>query len=136
MSDKSFKLEIITPKKIAFSGDVESFTAPGVVGSFQVLYNHAPLLSAIGVGEVKLRDAEGKEARYATSGGFVDVVHNNVTMLAETAERADEIDVSRAESAKERAAQRLRERNSEMDVDRARVALARAVNRLKIAERG
>lgn len=136
MSEKSFKLEIITPKKIAFSGDVESFTAPGVVGSFQVLYNHAPLLSAIGVGEVKLRDAEGKEIRYATSGGFVDVVHNNVTMLAETAERADEIDVPRAETAKERAAQRLSERNSEIDVDRARVALARAVNRLKIAERG
>ena len=85
MADKNFKLEIVTPKKIVYSGEVQSFTAPGVVGSFQVLYNHAPLLSAIGVGEVKLRDAQGNEHRYATSGGFVDVVKNNVTMLAETA---------------------------------------------------
>ena len=136
MADKNFKLEIVTPKKIVYSGDVQSFTAPGVVGSFQVLYNHAPLLSAIGVGEVKLRDSNGNETRYATSGGFVDVVKNSVTMLAETAERADEIDVQRAAAAKERAAQRIAERHAETDIDRARVALTRALNRLTIAQRG
>lgn len=136
MADKTFKLEIVTPKKIVYSGDVQSFTAPGVVGSFQVLYNHAPLLSAIAVGEVKLRDDQGNELRYATSGGFVDVVKNNVTMLAETAERADEIDVQRAQAAKERAAKRLSERHGEIDTDRARIALSRAINRLKIAQRG
>ncbi|HEV8537818.1 MAG TPA: ATP synthase F1 subunit epsilon, partial [Bacteroidota bacterium] len=122
--------------KVVFTGDVQTFTAPGVVGSFQVLFNHAPLLAAIGIGEVKMRDLLDNEIRYATSGGFVDVLKNNVTMLAETAERADEIDPARAVAAKERAAQRLAGRSSGIDVERARVALARALNRLKISEHG
>jgi F-type H+-transporting ATPase subunit epsilon len=121
---------------VVFTGDVQTFTAPGVVGSFQVLFNHAPLLAAIGIGEVKMRDLLDNEIRYATSGGFVDVLKNNVTMLAETAERADEIDPARAVAAKERAAQRLAGRSSGIDVERARVALARALNRLKISEHG
>ncbi len=136
MAEKTFKLEIVTPRRIVFSGDVESISAPGVVGGFQVLYNHAPLLAAIGVGEVKVRQVEGKEVRYATSGGFVDVVKNHVTMLAETAESADEIDVKRAEAAKDRAAKRLQERPAEMNEERARVALLRAINRLRVAQRG
>ena len=136
MADKQFKLEIVTPKKIVYSGDVLSVTAPGVVGSFQVLYNHAPLLSAIGVGEIRLRDTEGREMHYATSGGFVDVVNNSVSMLAETAERADEIDIQRAQAAKERAANRIAERREDTNIDRARAALLRAVNRLKIAGHG
>ena len=135
MAAKTFRLDVVTPKKVVYSGDIESFTAPGVMGSFQVLCNHAPLLAAVGIGEVKLRDAQGNEARYATSGGFVDVVKNSVTMLAETAERADEIDVTRAQQARERAAQRLADRAAATDVERARVALARALNRLKIAQR-
>lgn len=136
MADKHFKLEIVTPKKIVYSGDVLSVTAPGVVGSFQVLYNHAPLLSAIGVGEIRLRDTEGREMHYATSGGFVDVVNNSVSMLAETAERADEIDIQRAQAAKERATNRIAERREDTNIDRARAALLRAVNRLKIAGHG
>ncbi|MBI1804059.1 MAG: F0F1 ATP synthase subunit epsilon [Ignavibacteriae bacterium] len=135
MAEKVFKLEIVTPRRVVFSGDVESVSAPGVAGGFQVLYNHAPLLAAIGIGEVKIRDAEGKEARYATSGGFVDVLKNHITMLAETAECADEIDVKRAESAKERATKRLQDRMPETNEERARVALMRAINRLRIAQR-
>ena len=135
MAEKTFKLEIVTPRRVVFAGEVESLSAPGVVGGFQVLYNHAPLLAAIGVGEVKVRSAEGEEARYATSGGFVDVVKNHVTMLAETAERADEIDVKRAEAAKGRAAKRLEERGPALNEERARVALLRAINRLRIAQR-
>ena len=136
MVGKIFTLEIVTPKKIVFSGDVESFSAPGALGGFQVLYNHAPLLSVIEVGELKFTDANGAESRYATSGGFIDVLKNHVTMLAETAERAEEIDVVRAEVAKERAAKRLADRSSETDLDRARVALTRALNRLRIAQKG
>jgi len=136
MAEKAFKLEIVTPRRVMFSGDVESVTAPGVVGGFQVLYNHAPLLAAIGVGVVKVRIGEGQEMHYATSGGFVDVVKNHVTMLAETAERADEIDVKRAEAAKQRAAKRLQERAAGTNEERARVALMRALNRLRVAQRG
>ena len=135
MTEKTFKLEIVTPRRVVFDGDVESVSAPGVVGGFQVLYNHAPLLAEIGIGEVKVRDAGGAETRYATSGGFVDVLKNHMTMLAETAERADEIDVKRAESAKDRAAKRLQGRTPETNEERARIALLRAINRLKIAPR-
>ena len=135
MGDKVFKLEIVTPRKVVFSGDAMSFTAPGVVGSFQVLYNHAPLLAAISVGEVKLREPQGSEISYATSGGFVDVLDNKVVMLAETAEHSDEIDVARAEAARERARKRLADSSPDTDVERARVALARALNRMKVAQR-
>ncbi len=136
MSDKAFSLEIVTPRKVVYSGEVSSFSAPGVAGGFQVLYNHAPLLSAIGVGEVKLLDAQGKEVRYATSGGFVEVKSNHVVMLAESAELPSEIDTQRAESAKQRAHKRLADRQPEIDLDRAKIALVRAINRLKIAQRG
>jgi F-type H+-transporting ATPase subunit epsilon len=136
MPDKSFKLEIVTTTKVVFTGDVMSFSAPGVIGGFQVLYNHAPLLAAIGVGEVKLLDRDGHEIRFATGGGFVDVVQNHVTMLAESAERAEEIDTKRAEEARERASRRLSERIPGTDLERARVALARALNRIRIARGG
>jgi len=134
MADKAFNLEIVTPKKIVFSGSVTSFSAPGVVGGFQVLKNHAPLLSNIAIGEVKLVDESGQESRYATSGGFVEVHENKVMLLAETAERSDEIDVARAEAARERARKRLAEKTTGTDIDRARLALFRAMNRLKVAD--
>jgi F-type H+-transporting ATPase subunit epsilon len=133
MADKAFIAEIVTPKRVVFSGEVTSFSAPGVVGGFQVLKNHAPLLSSIAVGEVKLVDIAGMESHYATSGGVVEVHDNKVIMLAETAERSDEIDVDRARAARDRARQRLAEKKSEVDFDRARIALFRALNRLKVA---
>ena len=135
MADKSFKLEIVTPKQILFSGEVTSFTAPGVLGGFQVLKSHAPLLSNISIGEVKLIDVEGAELRFATSGGVVEVRDNKVILLAETAERSNEIDVERAEAARDRARKRLAKKSAEVDADRARLALFRALNRLKVSGR-
>lgn len=135
MADKSFQLEIVTPKKIVFQATVTSFSAPGIIGGFQVLRSHAPLLSSIGVGEVKIIDEQGRESRYATSGGFVEVHENKVVLLAETAERSDEIDITRAEVARDRAQQRIAEKRIETDLDRTRAALQRALNRLKIAQR-
>jgi F-type H+-transporting ATPase subunit epsilon len=135
MADKAFKLEIVTPRKVVFSGEVVSFSAPGTMGGFQVLYNHAPLLAEIGVGEVKLQDPQGNETRYATSGGFVDVKQNQVVMLAETAEHSTEIDLARAEAAKERATKRLAEHAAGEDLSRAQAALSRALNRLKVGRK-
>jgi len=135
MPDKTFKLEIVTPQRVVYNGSVVSFTAPGTVGSFQVLYNHAPLLSSIGIGQIKVVDDRGQDVRYATSGGFVEVRQNHVVTIAETAERVDEIDVDRAKAALGRATKRLEEKRSDIDLVRARAALARAVNRLKIAGR-
>jgi F-type H+-transporting ATPase subunit epsilon len=128
-----FKLEIVTPQKSVFSGEVESFTAPGAEGSFQVLRDHAPLLSTIAVGEVKIVDQSGNELVCSTSGGFVEVNHNHVSFLAETLEKKEEIDVARAGSAKERAETRLRDREPGIDIARAQAALLRALNRLKVA---
>ncbi len=134
MAEKTYHLEIVTPRKVIFNDQVLSFTAPGVVGGFQVLRSHAPLLSNIAVGEVKLINAAGQEFRFATSGGVVEVHENKVMMLAETAERSDQIDVQRATAARDRAKQRLESRQSDINIERARVAMERALNRLKIAK--
>jgi F-type H+-transporting ATPase subunit epsilon len=135
MPEKSYNLEIVTPRKIAFSNRVQSFTAPGSMGSFQVLHDHAPLLSSTAIGEVKVVDHAGNTLRFATSGGFVQVLSNRVTMLAETAERSDEIDTARAEAARDRALKRLAGKEADIDIVRARLALARALNRLRVAGR-
>jgi F-type H+-transporting ATPase subunit epsilon len=133
--EKAFSLEIVTPAKVVFQGEVTSLSAPGTLGGFQVLYNHAPLLSSMAVGVVKIRDTEGKDTLYATRGGFVEVKENRAVVLAETAERADEIDVPRAKAALERAKQRLRSDDPGIDIDRARAALFRALNRLRLVEK-
>lgn len=133
MSDRPYTVEIVTPGKIIFSGEALSFTAPGELGSFQVLRDHAPLLAAITIGELKLRNASGSEMHYATSGGFVEVLANRVVMLAESAERSDLIDIQRAERARERAEERLRKRSEEIDFERAKSSLLRAINRLHVA---
>ena len=77
MTDKTFHLEIVTPKRIVFKGEVTSFSAPGVDGGFQVLHSHAPMLAIVKIGQVKLSDANGTEFHYAISGGFVEVGYPN-----------------------------------------------------------
>ena len=130
---KEFSLEIITPSKTAFVGEVTSITVPGVKGEFQVLINHAPLISNLEVGEIKLADSEGKETFYVTSGGVVEVLHNKVLVLANSLEKPQDIDKERAEKAAERAKKRLAEKSKGIDIARAEIALARALNRLKYA---
>ena len=134
VQEKLLKLEIVTPQKSVFSGFVQSFSAPGTSGGFQILHDHAPFLTTIAVGEVKVEDAKGSEWLYSTSGGFVEVSDNEITFLAETAERKDEIDIERAKEAMARAEERIREKKEETDIARARAALARAMNRLRITE--
>ena len=83
MSDKKFSLEIVTPKTTVFSGDVTSLTVPGELGSFQVLVNHAPILSSLSNGIIKIVDANGSETRYTTSGGFAEVHNNKASIIVE-----------------------------------------------------
>jgi F-type H+-transporting ATPase subunit epsilon len=131
---KEIHLEIITPSKIAFTGEVKSVTIPGTLGSFQVLYNHAPLLSSLEVGRIKIVDKDGNEKNYATGGGTVEVRNNKVLVLAESFESPEDIIVDRAKQALERAKGRLSDRsNKELDFDRAQAALSRAMNRLNVA---
>ncbi len=135
MINKNFQLDIVTPANTVYSGEIQSFTAPGVVGNFQVLFNHAPLLSLIGVGEVKVIETNGAKILFAISGGFVEVKSNKVILLAESAERSDEINIARAEKSKKRADERLASKDKSLDPERARVALYRSINRLKIASK-
>lgn len=131
----SLTLEIITPNKIAFKGDIVSVTIPGTDGSFQVLKNHAPLMSTFEIGEVKVVLAEDEHKYYATGGGTVEVLDNKVLLLADSLEEVADIDIERAQSAKERAENRLAHKSDTTDVERAEKALMRAVNRLKLVEK-
>ena len=129
----SFQLEIVTPQRKQFNGSAVSVSCPGAQGRFQVLHSHAPFLSTLAVGMVKVQDAEGLEIRFAISGGIAQVFHNQMRVLADSAERADQIDVARAERARQRAEERLAAHSAEVDEERAHAALLRAINRLKIA---
>lgn len=133
MYEKSFYLEVITPDRAVFRDDATSLSAPGTNGGFQILYNHAPFLSSLEVGRIVIKNKDGFDQQYATSGGFVEVRRNKVVVLVESAERADEIDVDRARAARERAEQRLHTRDPKIDFARAQLALLRALNRLRIA---
>jgi F-type H+-transporting ATPase subunit epsilon len=125
-------VSITTPQKKRVFEGVNSCTAPGTKGSFQVLVNHAPLLSQLEIGEIKLVSDQGLE-RFSTSGGFLEVLKNNVSLLLETCENSEEIDVERAKSALERARKRLQEKSVDLDNSRAEGALLRALNRIRIA---
>ena len=129
-------LEIITPSKIGFKGIVTSVTVPGTKGNFQVLVNHAPIISSLEIGEIKIEEQGNKTVHFATSGGTIEVSNNNIIILAESFERADQIDAKRAEEAKKRAKERLERRTqAEIDDFRAEMALKRSINRLKISNK-
>ncbi|MBX7151482.1 F0F1 ATP synthase subunit epsilon [bacterium] len=132
--EKTFHLEIITPQRVIFSGDVIDFAAPGTNGGFEILKNHAAFITSIKIGEMRVRQTDGYDDYYATSGGFVEVHDNKVIVLAETCEKASEIDVNRAKLAHERELKRLEER-SNLEPNGAMQAIARARNRMRIAER-
>jgi F-type H+-transporting ATPase subunit epsilon len=113
--------------------------APGEEGYLGVLPRHTPFLTSLRIGAIKVEiSLPGQEERvlyFATSGGFAEVLPSSVRILAETAEPASEIDVKRAESARDRATKRLHEGHKQWDIERAQVALARALNRLDVAQR-
>lgn len=117
-----------------FSGNVDEVSVPGVEGYLGILPGHAPLLSELKIGEIMYRQ-EGKRSYLFCSWGFVEVLADRVTVLAELAERPEDIDVSRAEQAKERAERRLKSKDPEMDFKRAQIALERALIRLQVASK-
>jgi len=133
-TSKSFKLEIVTPFELVFSGMVNYVRAPGELGSFGVMDRHTPFIAALSIGEIKVQI--GKQVQYyATSGGFVEVLPDSVTILAETADEAQKIDSARAKNAMTRAKERLVKYNPDIDTDRAQLSLQRAANRLRIIEK-
>jgi len=131
---EQIQLEVVTPDKILVNEKVDMIIAPGVEGEFGVLAGHIPFLSSLKIGEMYFK--KGANTEYiALSGGYAEVLPEKVTILAEAAEKARDIDVDRAKRALERAQERLRQaKMEEMDYARAEAALARAMLRLKVAE--
>ena len=124
-------LEIISPEKKVYTGKVKSVTVPGSKGNFQVLFNHAPLISTIEIGIIRVDKEDETSQFYTTSGGSIEVLENHILILSDTVELVEKIDLERAEKAKERAEERLAGKSNIVDVDRARASLARAMNRIR-----
>ena len=133
MQSRSFHLEIRTPEKLIYDGDVVSVNAPGVEGNFQILYGHIPFLTALDVGEIRINESSDTPRSMATSGGVFEVLRTGVTALVETAEWASDIDVARAESALDRAKEQLAADADDLNRPQVEAALARAQNRIKVA---
>ena len=130
----AMRLEIVTAERMVYSEDVDMLVAPGIDGQLGILPNHAPLLTALQPGEIRV-DKNGEENYMAVSGGFLEVLANRVTILADTAERAEEIDIERAEAAVRRSEERIVSRTSDMDLQRAVISLRRSQARLLAARR-
>ena len=128
-------LEIVTSEKTVFEGEVDMVTVPGRDGVMGVLANHAPVLSTLKPGELRIKRGNNVE-EYAVGGGFVDIHDNKVIILADSAERADEIDAARAEAARQRAEELLRNPPSNKeDLFRTAADLRRSQVRLNVARR-
>ncbi|PKM90123.1 MAG: ATP synthase F1 subunit epsilon [Firmicutes bacterium HGW-Firmicutes-12] len=130
---KSLKLDVVTPDRTLLSTEIASLIVPAVEGYLGVLPNHAPMILGLLPGAVKYR-SDGKLNFLSISGGFMEIGPDRVTLLADCAEKANEIDRERAQAAKGRAAQRLKERPSGLDVQRAELALKRALARLQVTD--
>lgn len=130
----TFPLELVTPERVLFSEEVQAVQAPGVEGSFGVLAGHAPLLTELKTGLIKLTLTDGTDAYIATSGGFLQVSRQKVLILADSAELSEEIDVERARLAAVEAERLLQVPEGNIDVAEMRQALERARNRIRVAE--
>jgi len=132
---ETIRLEIVTPEKYVVSEQVQIVMAPGTLGEFGVLEGHTPFLTSLQIGKVRYRDTSGTERAVFVSGGFAEALPDRVTILAESAERRQEIDFDRAKAALNRAEERLAAVNKDnIDTARAQAALNRAIARIKIAE--
>jgi len=130
----AIRLDVVTPAGILLSEEVSYVQAPGGMGLFGIMKNHAPLMTSLEVGGLKYTK-DGRDFYLAVSGGFLEVKDNQVIVLANAAEHAADIDVARAKAAEDRARTRLSKREAGLDVMRAEMALARALNRQKISSK-
>jgi F-type H+-transporting ATPase subunit epsilon len=128
------RVDIVTAERVVYSEEVDIVVAPGSLGQLGILPHHAPLMTTLQAGELLTRK-DGEEYSLAISGGFLEVRPDRVIVLADSAERADEIDLARAETAKERARQRLIHPTVDMDMARAESSLQRALTRIKVVEK-
>lgn len=132
-----FHLTIVTPEKVICELDIRSLTVPGAEGYLGVLSQHAPLITSLKPGRIRFRDTDERLHIMAVTNGFLEVSNNVATLLADAVERAQDIDIERARTARERARQSLsaaRRGESDVDIAVTLAALARATNRIRIFE--
>jgi len=132
MADKFF-LEVVTPQKAIVSEEIKSISAPGSEGEFCALKGHTTFLTSLKIGGIRYEDAAGNERVLFANGGFAEVLPDKVTILAESAERREDINVGRAKEAQTRAERRLSDKAADTDIVRAQAALQRALFRIKVA---
>jgi F-type H+-transporting ATPase subunit epsilon len=134
------QLQVVTPEKLVVDDEAQIVMAPGSQGEFGVLTGHTPFLTTLQNGAVRYKDASGQEHQVFVSGGFAEALPDRVTVLAESAERLEDIDAARAQAALERAQKRLAgeavSAGETIDDVRARAALERAVRRLALLNAG
>jgi F-type H+-transporting ATPase subunit epsilon len=130
---KSYPLEIVTLKQTTFSEDVECVTVPGGLGYLGILAGHAPLLTNVEAGVISIKLPDASESKMAVGEGFLVVTPQSTTLLVDTAEKKEDIDVERARAAMDRARERLASSEDEIDSARAESSLKRAMARLKLA---
>ncbi|MBB6283097.1 MULTISPECIES: F0F1 ATP synthase subunit epsilon [Geobacillus] len=130
---KTIHVSVVTPDGPVYEGDVEMVSVKAKSGELGILPGHIPLVAPLEISAARLKK-DGKTDYVAVSGGFLEVRPDKVTILAQAAERAEDIDVLRAKAAKERAERRLQSQQDDIDFKRAELALKRAVNRLNVAE--
>ena len=136
MLPEAIELIVVTPERQLLRETVVEVTLPGRDGELGILPGHAPLITELGIGELSYRTAASSQPlALAVIRGFAEVLPDRVTLLAETAERAEEIDLQRAQEAKARAEKRLASNDTNMDWDRATVALTRAIIRIQVARK-
>lgn len=134
-SEHLLSVEIVTPRRVVFSGHATAITLPGVKGGFQVLINHAPIVSSLDIGEIKITASDGSETHYATDGGFAEVVRNVVTVIVETADQASEIDVEPLRKQRSALVERLEGEKIYALRDETKRRIHEIDNRLKVAQR-
>jgi F-type H+-transporting ATPase subunit epsilon len=134
MLPEAIELIIVTPQRQLLREKVASVQLPGASGELGILPGHAPLITELGNGELSYKASGGEQVVLAVLSGFAEVLPDRVTVLAETAERSEEIDVERAKEALARAEKRLASTDPDVDWDRATVALQRALVRIKVGE--
>jgi F-type H+-transporting ATPase subunit epsilon len=134
MTMATLRLEIITAERQVFADDVNAVVAPGIEGELGILPHHAPLMTMLKPGELLIRK-DGNETYMVVSGGFLEIRPDKVIVLADACERAEEVDITRAEEAKHRAEERLKTHPPGLDMARAQAALLRSLVRLRVAER-
>lgn len=134
MAEKTFAFEILTLQQLFLREEARFVIAPGQEGVFEILAHHAPFVYALKPGVLRLRTPTGQDRYVAVGSGFLVVQADRTTVMTRSAERPEEIDVPRAEQARDRATDRLRQRPPGVDLARAQAALARALARLKVAD--